>query len=462
LVIPPNIAPLNFVVQEPGAAYRIRLRGANSGAIELKSRSSSIQFPLAPWRDLLNENKGQRVLLDIAVENAAGQLRHFQTITNVVAQEAIDGYLAYRLLGPLYNAYKDLGIYQRNLESFEESTILQNSSFNQGCVNCHTFLNRRPDTLALHIREKSSGNPMMLVVSNRVARVAQTGGYLAWHPSGRLLTFSANKLTMFFHTIGETRDVYDANSDLRIYRVDSNTVVTPPAISVTNLNETWPAWSPDGLFLYYCRAPQLPSERFRQLRYDLVRVSYDITRDIWGEPEVLVSGRESGLSAALPRVSPDGRSVVFCLSKYGNFPIYQPSSDLYLLDTQSRRYQKLEINSDVSDTWHSWSSNGRWMVFSSKRRDSLFTRPHFTYVDATNGFHKPFILPQEDPAFYDTYLKNYNLPELVTGRVEVAKELAESVLRPTRELKPEISGKPGNPASPAQRKPEYDEPPEIE
>lgn len=91
----------------------------------------------------------------------------------------------------------------------------------------------------------------------------------------------------------------------------------------------------------------------------------------------LVAGQSetTGLSAAQPRVSPDGRFLVCCLADYGNFPIYQPSSDLYMLDVGARQSRRLEINSEAADTWHCWSSNGRWLVFSSKRRDGLFARP---------------------------------------------------------------------------------------
>jgi len=430
LVIPPNIAPLNFIVQEAGTQFDVELRGAAGRLVQVKSGTPSIQFPLKQWRELLDQNVGQNVQLTVSVRDSAGTWERFATVTNFVAREKIDSHLAYRLLGPLYNFYQDVGIYQRNLETFQQDVVLHNSSFNKGCVNCHTFLQNRPDTMALHIREKTSGNPMMLVQSNSVARVDQTGGYLSWHPSGRLLTFSVNKLSLFFHTTAEPRDVYDANSDLKIYRVDSNTVVTPPAIARPEFLETWPGWAPDGKYLYFCRAQRQGVRRLHPPRYDLVRVSYDIDRDRWGEAEVLVAAKDSGLSAAQPRVSPDNTQVLFCLAKEGNFPIYQQSSDIYSFSLVNHQYRRLEINSDQADSWHCWSTSGRWLVFSSKRRDGLFTRPHISYVDEAGGFHKAFILPQEDPAFYDTFLKNYNLPELIQGPVTFQRELARSVLNP--------------------------------
>ena len=75
------------------------------------------------------------------------------------------------------------------------------------------------------------------------------------------------------------------------------------------------------------------------------------------------------------------------------------------------------VNSDKSDTYHSWSSNSRWFVFASKRDDGLYGKPYFCYVDRQGRAHKPFCLPQKDPSFYDQCLKSFNAPELGRGPV---------------------------------------------
>jgi len=437
IVLPPNIAPLNFRIEEPGSRYRVRFQSSQGEPILLTSGSPAIRIPLKPWRQLLGSNPGQALRCEVAVQDAQGRWRAFAPITNRIALEPVDAFLTYRLLKPLYNAYVNLGIYQRNLESFEERPVLQNQRFGGDCLNCHTFLNRRGDFFAFNTRSATYGTPMILVQSNQATRVDRTMGYLAWHPSGRLLAFSANKLSMIFHAVGETRDVYDAASNLGLYHLDSNRVEFPSAIAQTNHNETWPAWSPDGQYLYYASAPPTPVKQFRQVRYDLVRARYDLERDQWGEPEVLVSAAETGRSATQPKVSPDGRFVLFCLSQYGNFPVYQPSSDLHLLDLQTRRHRRLEINSAQADSWHCWSGNSRWVVFSSKRLDGLFARPYFTYVDKEGRFHKPFVLPQKDPGFYETCLNTFNVPELsATPVLARQEELARAITRPVRRIKP--------------------------
>jgi hypothetical protein len=454
IVIPPNIAPLNFVIREPGQSYRVRIFSRRGSPLEIASRKPSITLPLRSWGALLQANGGEEIYCHIATKDSQGHWLDYPAITNFIAPEAADNYLVYRWLKPLYNAYADLGIYQRDLRNYDVTEVLHNRVIDRDCLNCHTFLQNEPDRMVLQIRGRQHGKPMILVRTNTVAQVTQTAGYSSWHPSGRLLAFSANRFSQFFHTIGETREVFDAESDLKIYRVDSNRVVTPPVIALPKWLETWPAWSPDGKFLYFCRTPQLDKAHFREIRYDLLRVPYDIESDVWGQPETLVAARDTGLSAGEPRLSPDGRFLVFCLFDYGNFPVFQPSSDLYLMELATRRYRRLELNSPESDSWHCWSSNSRWLVFSSKRLDGLFARPFFSYVDEQGRCSKPFVLPQSDPAFYDSCLKTFNVPELIRHPIPISeRELARAVVAPRLVLEPKVDSSPtatGSPVGKAQ------------
>jgi hypothetical protein len=300
---------------------------------------------------------------------------------------------------------------------------------------------------------------MILVISDQAARVEKTMGYLAWHPSGRLLAFSANKFSLFFHTQGETQEAYDGNSDLGIYRVDSNTVVYPPSIAAPDRNETWPTWSPDGRFLYFGSAAPLPIGKFREIHYDLMRVSFDLQTGQWGRPELVIASADTGLSACQPKISPNGRFLLVTLCKDGSFPIHKPSSDLFVMDLTSRKLRRLEINSDQADTWHSWSNNSRWVVFSSKRIDGLLARPHFTYVDDDGVFHKPFVLPQEDPTFYAFCLNTFNVPEFIQGPVTVSeRDLARTIARPGKILTPQGPARPPSPTSAPGQDQSYDRP----
>ena len=84
-----------------------------------------------------------------------------------------------------------------------------------------------------------------------------------------------------------------------------------------------------------------------------MRISYDAATGTWGKRETVLSAADSGKSAAQPKESPDGRWLLFSLSHHGNFPIFQPTSDLYVIDLKSGAPKPLTaVNSSWSDSWH--------------------------------------------------------------------------------------------------------------
>ena len=426
-VIPPNIAPLNFVVREAGTQYRVVIRSSQGEPIRIMTRTPRIVIPADPWRQLLHRNRGHELHVDVCVRGPAGQWRRFRSITNTIATDDIDGYLVYRLMKPIHNIYVTMGIYQRNLQSYDESSLLPIGQEDQTCVNCHAFVWNAPDRLSLHVRG-GAGAALLLArdggvrrVDTRTAMNASPAAYTSWHPNGRLVAFSVNTLSPFSHSVGESRDVFDAASDLIVYDVDSNTLTTASGIASPDRLETFPAWSPDGRHLYFSGAAPLPLERYREIRYDLVRIGYDPKTKRWGQPETVLSAKDTGKSMTEPRVSPDGRFLLFCMSDYGNFPAFRRSSDLHLLDLNTRQHSRLACNSPRCDSWHSWSSNSRWIAFASKRRDGMFARIYLSHVDEAGRAGKPLVIPQEDPTYYDSLIKTYNVPELVRGPVDVKR-----------------------------------------
>jgi hypothetical protein len=427
VTIPANIAPLNFVVIEPGSKYLVKIHSANGRAIRVSSKSGKIRMPLRPWRSLLEANRGGRLFFEIYAQDGQGCWSRYRSIENTIAKENIDGYIAYRRIEPVCSYWGAMGVYQRNLENFDESVIIHGKTFGDECVNCHSFLNNAADSMFVGIRSKRYGNSALCVRDGGIEKVKTIFGYTAWHPSGRLAAYSFNKVRQFFHTTGmEIRDVVDLDSTIAYYNPDTKKVKTAANVSEKQRLETYPAWTPDGKYLYFCSAPilwedrkKVPPEDYKRVKYELRRISYDVQADQWGRPETVLSTDETGLSILLPRISPDGRFLVFCMCEYGCFPIYQPSSDLYLMNLETGDYRKLAINSEYSESWHSWSSNSRWIAFSSKRGGGLFTRTYFSYVDEKGKVHKPFIMPQKDPTFYDSFLKTYSVPELIRGPVQV-------------------------------------------
>ena len=163
----------------------------------------------------------------------------------------------------------------------------------------------------------------------------------------------------------------------------------------------------------------MPKE-YDQVRYDLCSVSFDpVTRRFGTVVDTLYKASEIDKSVSFPRVSPDGKYLLYTLSGYGNFSIWHKDADLYMIDLSTLRSYPLEVaNSDDVESYHSWSSDSRWIVFSSRRMDGLYTRPFIAYIDEKGQACKPFLLPQKDTDFYFRFMKSYNIPEFITGEVK--------------------------------------------
>ena len=156
------------------------------------------------------------------------------------------------------------------------------------------------------------------------------------------------------------------------------------------------------------------------VRYSLYSIDFDAESGTYGSTVRKVIDHGDSCSICFPRPSYDGRFLVYTVTDYGQFSIWHHEADLWMLDlrTGERRPMK-EVNSDDTESFHNWSSNSRWMVFSSRRDDGLFTRPYFTHIDADGHATKPFMLPQQNPRrYYRELFLSYNVPDFIRARVE--------------------------------------------
>lgn len=425
IVIPLNIAPLNFYLKEEAEEYHVKISSNVGQAIVIKQKSPDILIPVKKWNALLNKNVGDELRINIALKKS-GEWIQYPEITNSIAADSLNPYLVYRLINTQYAYSGKMSLAQRNLGNFEETTIWENTSTQEGCFNCHSFSNYNPDKLSIHFRQYQSGTLIkdgdsIKKLNTKTEYTMSPFGYVAHNPDGELIAYSVNKFNEYFtNSTQNLNEVTDQASDLVVYNVKTNVVTTSPKISTQN-RENFPTWSPDGKWLYYISAGRAGSDfdsRFFSM-YSLCRISYDKISNTWGEVDTIFDAYKEGRSLTFPRISPDGKYLLFCLINYGYFSINHHESDLYLMDLATREYRKLEINSPENDSYHSWSQNGRWIVFSSKRFNNLFTAPYFSYFDKDGKFHKPFMLPQKDPHFYDTFMLNFNIPEFVNGKVNL-------------------------------------------
>jgi dipeptidyl aminopeptidase/acylaminoacyl peptidase len=245
--------------------------------------------------------------------------------------------------------------------------------------------------------------------------------YPAWHPAGRYVIFSSNKIIQSIHMRPErNNEFYDINSSLVIYDITKNEMMSFEDTGTINYMETFPAWSPAGDYLYYCRTVQVNAGfDYRLVKYDLVRKSFDPESGIFGNTEMVFNARSINKSASFPAISPDGKFLVFTVHDYGAFSIWHKEADLYLLQLQNGKVDRMPLNSSETESYHSWSSNGKWLVFSSKRGDGLTARPYFAYIGSADTIGKPFVLPQKDPLLYRRMEKTFNRPEFITGKIRL-------------------------------------------
>lgn len=442
LVIPPNIAPLNFKIEIPGTEYVTRV--TTPSGKELVAGGKTAKWDLKEWHSLLDEAKGKDLTFEVYVKDNFGKWRRY-SFQNKVAEEAIDPYVSYRLIEPLYNLYGSLSICQRDLTSWDEETVFNNSIHTtpgkQFCINCHVPRNNYADgSSQIHVRHFNGGTLIMTgdtikKVNMKCDSTLTSGVYTAWHPTHDFIAYSTDETRQMFFSFSDTRpEVFDLRSDIILYDIKGETMKN--VANDPGLLEVYPAWHPDGLSLYYCAArypegvtPETEKDHYSEIRYDILRRSFDPESKAFSEPDTVVYASGELQSALHPRVSPDGRLLLYNKAPFGKFHLPHKESDLYVKDLATGEEHALtNANSDESESYHTWSSNSRWIIFSSRRADGQFTHPYIAYIDKDGNDSKAFVMPQEEPDHYANLMKSYNVPEFFVApfrfsRKEIVKAL---------------------------------------
>ena len=437
VTVPSNIAPLNFHYTSDGirkARTTVRFRD-----FSLSFAGKEVVWELDQWRSLLSSAEGDTLRCASELSLKGGRKESFEWEI-YVSSDKIDPYLSYRLIEPGYEVWHEIEIRERCLENFDERILSDWKNTDNSCMNCHIHSQARADLSMFYVRGKNGGaflnrNGEIRKLSLNVKNMISGTVYGEIHPSGRYGVFSSNIIIPGFHTLGSRRlEVYDTKSDLAIADFDNNMMILPPELARKDVLETFPVFSADGDYIYYCAADTLPLPRdIEKLRYSLVRISFDEETGRTGRNvEVVWDADEHDASVCHPKCSPDGRWIMYTVADYGTFPIWHTECQLEMMDLRTGEIIGMdEVNSDRSDTYHSWSSDSRWFVFASKRGDGKYGRPYFCHVDETGRFGKPFVLPQKDPWHYENSLLSFNIPDLSDGPVDFDAETIGRMLRET-------------------------------
>lgn len=428
VTIPDGIAPMNFnVTGDDYDCVDVTVKGSKGG--EVHSNGDYAKFDLDEWHSLTRQNKGGTLTFTVCVEKD-GKWTQYKDFTMTVSPYAIgDWGLTYRRIAPGYEVYGHMGIYQRDLSTFDETPIFDNLAAPGACVNCHTPNRTNPDQYTFHVRGEHGatvvhrdGKEELLKAKNDSIHGSMVYPY--WHPSGKYCAYSTNNTHQSFHSVRSERiEVFDQSSDVFVYEPSTHQLILDSLLMTKDHYETYPAFSPDGRTLYFCSstAEPIPSG-YKDIKYNICKIAFNPDNGTFGtRVDTIFNARKMGKSATHPRPSYDGRYLMFTMSDYGCFPIWHKEADNWLLDLRTGKAQPMTAaNSDNTDSWHNWSANSHWFVFTSRRGDGLYTRLYLASVDDKGNVSKPFLLPQENPLdYYDKLLDSYNTPDFTTKPVKL-------------------------------------------
>ena len=425
VTIPVGIAPLNFNVMGHVDCVDVVVKGSKTGELHVNGEWAS--FDLDEWHELVSANRGGKLTLTVCAK-IDGKWIGYKDFDIYVSKYELDEWgLTYRRIAPGYEIHSQMGIYQRDLSTFDEFSIIDNSETYGMCVNCHASNRTNPDKFVFHVRG-DHGTTLIQMSDRREllkAKNDRLGGsmvYPYWHPSGKYCAFSTNQTRQGFHVSDQNRiEVFDLSSDVFVYDPVKREIISDSLISTKDWSENCPVFSPDGKKLYFitCFQQSYPMH-YKDEKYNLCSIDFDPKTATFGDRvDTLFNAVAKGKSLTWPKPSYDGRFIMFTLLDYGYFSIWHKESEQWILDLKTGESRPVnEINSNEADSYHNWNTNSRWIVFTSRRANGLYSQLFLASIDEKGKATKPFLLPQENPQkYYEETLYSFNTPDFTKVKV---------------------------------------------
>ena len=222
VTIPVNIAPLCFNMADETALCIDAVITDSHGNSLHSQGEESVDFDIDDWHALLSQNSGDSLSVVVSAKYDDGW-HTYRPFSIYVSADSIDYGICYRLIEPGYEVWSKMGIYERDLSSFDERALIENTQF-EGCVNCHSFNRGNPKDMSLHIRGPHGAtllrqdNSPMTAYNTKTDQTLGLCVYPYWHPSGRYIAYSTNTTRQLFHSADSNRiEVFDEASDLQVY-----------------------------------------------------------------------------------------------------------------------------------------------------------------------------------------------------------------------------------------------------
>jgi hypothetical protein len=435
VTVPLNIAPTNFMIE--GAEAIEATFGFKEETLTTRG-SAETDIETEKWRALLHRAAGDTLKVKVYA-TIKGKTLGYKTFNIYVSTDSIDNYLSYRHIEPGYEVWNSITIEERDITTWQTTTLADNKLCETSCMNCHTY--GKDGRSFFHLRGGKGGtilndNGRLRKIDTRTDSLFASATYGTLHPSGRYGIYSTNVIIPALHSTTTNRmEVYDMKSDLVLIDFEERTTERIAIATGDTHLETFPTFSADGKRIIYCRAENKPlPDSLNNLRYDIVSMNFDTKTGLIGtELDTLWKSAAHGASAHFPRCSPDGKWILITTTSYGTFPLWHRDADLQLINTTTGECKSLDkANSPYPDTYHSWSGNGRWITFASKRMDGMYGVPHFSHIDDEGNATKPFALPQHHASTYKNTLKSFNIPELSARKANFDAMTIEHIYHKTK------------------------------
>lgn len=309
------------------------------------------------------------------------------------------------------------------------------------CANCHSF-SGDGRTLAMDLDGPANDKGLYALATigprisirsenviewrsfrENVPSQARVGFMSQVSPDGRYVVTTVNR-TDYVANFKDYRFLqvfYPTRGVLAWYRRGSGEMRLLPGADDPRYVQTGAVWSPDGKYLVFAKAAArdayaggTQTARFAndpnetQIQYDLYRIPFNDGKG--GRAEAIAGASRNGKSNSFPKISPDGRWLVYVQARNGE--LMRPDSQLYILPAAGGAARRMRCNTTLMNSWHSFSPNGRWLVFSSKSL-SPYTRMFLTHIDEA-GEDSPALRIENATAAN----RAVNIPEFVNVAAE--------------------------------------------
>jgi Tfp pilus assembly protein PilF len=461
-LFPPEIVAPTFVwndATEQVEKWTVLLRFGNSDeALRFPTTEPRWRPSEADWADIKQRSVEQDAEVAIVGVGAGAQALSAATIRIRTSTDPVGDSIFYREVPlPFLTAVQDPSRIRwryGSIDSQEQPPIVLEDL--PVCGNCHSF-SSDGSVLGLDVDYGNDKGayavlpvaPQMTLNDEKIITWSDykkgdgetTFGLLSQvSPDGRYVISTVKDRAVFVATpdIWFSQLFFPIKGILVVYDTQTGTYQALPGADDPEYVQSNPTWSPDGKSIVFARTkayrkdvvanatsvllsekdvPEFVNDK-EPFKFDLYRVPFNDGRG--GKAEPIEGASHNGKSNYFAKFSPDGKWIIFC--KAENYMLLMPDSELYIIPAAGGEARRLRANTPRMNSWHSWSSNGRWLVFSSKA-NTAYTQLFLTHIDEDGQSTPPVVLERFTGAD-----RAANIPEFVALPADALVKITEQFL----------------------------------